>query len=226
MEIVYRPILRRVKGPDSQDDLNAKPMEKKHIFPIFTQPKNYLKKNYSDIFKHDLREDEKIRATRQFIDIKYQKCPEYSVDEVMNNKKLIKSLDERRNFMPIIAPGDKLYRNVDYSPDFFKEGGLAVGSTISARYNKTVGKKANNFYDTLDLSIPTLDPKKLWRNKIYKEEQNFNKDYVSNLNSWEENCFGITKLSKEEKLKMKNTQTKNIKYNQTSSPKKELQKKR
>lgn len=113
--------------------------------------------------------------------------------------------------MPIIAPGDKLYRNVDYSPDFFKEGGLVVGSTNSARYNKTCGKKANNFYDTLDLSVPTLDPRKLWNNKLKQEELIFNKDYVSNLASWEENYLGVVKMSKEEKAKMKKSVSKGMK---------------
>ncbi len=121
--------------------------------------------------------------------------------------------------MPIIAPGDKIYRNVDYSPDFYKEGGLVVGSTNSARYNKTCGKKANNFYDTLDLGIPTLDPKKLWSYKTYLENQNFNKEYVTNLANWEENYLGIVKKSKEEKAKMKASLSK--KFNKPSiSPKK------
>ncbi len=113
--------------------------------------------------------------------------------------------------MPRIAPGDKLYRNVDYSPDFYKEGGLVVGSTNSARYNKTCGKKANNFYDTLDLSVPTLDAGKLWSNKLSAETLNFNKDYVSNLASWEQNYLGVVKKSKQEKEKMKKSLTKGVK---------------
>lgn len=116
--------------------------------------------------------------------------------------------------MPIIAPGDKLYRNVDYSADFYKEGGLVVGSTNSARYNKTVGKKANNFYDTLDLTVSTLDPKKLWSNKSYEEEQNINKNYVSGLKTWEVNYLGLIKVSKElkeDKKNMKKTATKGMK---------------
>lgn len=208
---MYRPILHRAKGPESIDDLNAKPAGKRILHPEFSVPKAYGRKNLSDLYDTSQREDEKIRCHKQFSNIKYNETPEYYIDEVINRKKLVTSLDARRNFMPIIAPGDKLYRNVDYSPDFYKEGGLVVGSTNSARYNKTCGKKANNFYDTLDLSVPTLDPKKLWNNKVSQEELVFNKDYVSNLVSWEENYLGVVKISKEEKAKMKKSVTKNMK---------------
>lgn len=211
LEIVYRPILHRVNGPISIDDLNPKPYGKGIVHPVFTQPNVYSRKSLADIHDWSQREDEKIRCTKQFPEIKSHETAEYYIDEVIHRKKLVTSLDARRNFMPIIAPGDKIYRNVDYSPDFFKEGGLAVGSTNSARYNKTCGKKANNFYDTLDLNIPTLDPKKLWSNKIHGEDQNFNKDYVANLGNWEENYLGLVKLSKEEKAKLKKTNTKAVK---------------
>lgn len=134
------------------------------------------------------------------MDYKYKETPEYKVENTINRKKGVLNLDERRNYMPIIAPGDKIYRNVDYSVDFFKGGGLVVGSTNSARYNKTVGKKANNFYDTLDLNIPTLDPRKLWMSKINEEEQDVNKDYVSGLQEWEYNYLGVERKKKEEKV--------------------------
>ncbi len=130
------------------------------------------------------------------MEYRYKETPEYLIENVINRKKEISNLDEKRNYMPIVSPGDKIYKNVDYCQDFFKEGGLVVGSTNSARYNKTVGKKANNFYDTLDLNIPTLDPKKLWINKINDEEQDLNKNYVSGLKEWEYNYLGLERKVK------------------------------
>lgn len=29
----------------------------------------------------------------------------------------------------MVSPGDKIYKHPDYTPDFFKEGGLITGST-------------------------------------------------------------------------------------------------
>lgn len=220
LEIIYRPVLHRVKGPESIDDLNAHPSGKRILHPEFSQPQAHSRKNLSNLHDTSQREDEKIRCHKQFTAQKFSETPEYFIDEVINRKKLVTSLDARRNFMPRIAPGDKLYRNVDYSPDFYKEGGLVVGSTNSARYNKTCGKKANNFYDTLDLYVSTLDPKKLWSNKLCEEELGFNKDYVKGLKSWEENYLGNVKKSKEDKAKMKKSVTKGMKTaSPTGSPK-------
>ena len=206
MEIIYKPILKRAKGPISLDDVDSKGAGKRTFQVENSHPKLYERKSLQNLFEdsQNIREDEKFRGTKQLLDYKYKETPEYSVEKVINRKKLVTSLDERRNNMPIIAPGDKLYRNVDYSSDFFKEGGLVTGSTNSARYNKTVGKKANNFYDTMDLSSSNLDPKKLWKNKQYEEEQDFNKKYVSGLKSWEVNYLGLLKVSKEIKEDKKN----------------------
>jgi len=203
MEIVYRPIAKRVKEPVSLDDLNPKGFGKRTFEDKYEHEQPNLHARRSLLNVHELlqnqREDEKVRCTKQLLEYKYKETPEYSVENTIDRKKRILNLDEKRNYMPIIAPGDKIYRNVDYCQDFFKGGGLVVGSTNSARYNKTVGKKANNFYDTLDLNIPTLDPKKLWNNKINEEEQEVNKDYVSGLKEWEYNYLGVEKKVKENK---------------------------
>ena len=47
----------------------------------------------------------------------------------MTQKLRIKSLYEQRNGLPMASLGDKIYRNPDYSTDFFKDGGLIAGST-------------------------------------------------------------------------------------------------
>lgn len=52
---------------------------------------------------------------------------------------------------------------------------------------KTVGKKSNNFYETLDLKKKTLDPNKIWSNKVNIEELAYQTDYVKNISKWDKN---------------------------------------
>ena len=47
----------------------------------------------------------------------------------MTQKARIKTIEEARNGLPMASLGDKNYKNPDYTPGFFKEGGLVVGST-------------------------------------------------------------------------------------------------
>ena len=114
---------------------------------------------------------------------------EYGVESVMTRKKRILSLYEQRNKMIDTNPGDKNYKCVENSPDFFKDGGLIVGSTNRMNYNKTTRKGDDNFYQTLDLGIKVLNDDKLWKSKITKENMDMDKNYVANLNKWEENTF-------------------------------------
>ena len=114
---------------------------------------------------------------------------EYPVESVMTRKKRILSLYEQRNEMINCNPGDKNYKCVENSTDFFKEGGLIVGSTNRMNYNKTTRKGDDNFYKTLDLRIKVLDDDKLWTSKINRENLETDKTYVANLNQWEKNTF-------------------------------------
>lgn len=90
-----------------------------------------------------------------------------------------------RNGYPVIAPGEKSYKNPEYSNDFFKEGGLIPGSSNILTYNKTVSKKNYFFYETLDLNVKTLDPRKLWRNKQKQEVVDYDTHYVKMLKIWD-----------------------------------------
>ena len=96
-------------------------------------------------------------------------------------------------------PGDKNYKCVDNSPDFFKDGGLIIGSTNRINYNKTTRKGEDNFYQTLDLGIKVLNDDKLWTSKITKENMDMDMNYVANLNKWEENTFEENKENKDNK---------------------------
>ena len=85
--------------------------------------------------------------------------------------------------------GDKNYKNVENSVDFFKEGGLIVGSSNRINYNKNTRRGESNFYQTLDLNVKTLNDNKIWDNKLINENLTSDKNYVQNLNQWEENTF-------------------------------------
>lgn len=47
----------------------------------------------------------------------------------MGTKKRIDTLYDQRNGYPLKSLGDKIYKNPEYMPGFYKEGGLIVGSS-------------------------------------------------------------------------------------------------
>ena len=115
---------------------------------------------------------------------------ETTLEKQIGGKKRILNIEEQRNGMKMRVPGDKYYRTSEQYPTYFKEGGFIPGSTISINYNKTQSRKAYNFYETLDLTKPTLDKNKLWENKVKKENFDFDKQYVEkNILNWEKNIL-------------------------------------
>lgn len=48
---------------------------------------------------------------------------------MLQSKKRVGNLNQKRNELRVGSLGDKSYRYPDYSPDFFKEEGLVSGST-------------------------------------------------------------------------------------------------
>ena len=124
-----------------------------------------------------------------------------------------------RNFYNKTSQGDKPYKNPEFSEDFFKGGGLIVGSTTNIQFNKTVGKKSNNFYETLNLETKSLDPSKVWDNKIKSEENQFQNKYVKNLNVWNNTVLKEFLPVEDDKLKTKG------KFNNQQSKKLDTKKK-
>jgi hypothetical protein len=53
---------------------------------------------------------------------------EYHQEGVMGKKKRIQTLYDKRNGLPVKSLGDKVYKAPEYTPHFYKEGGLIVGS--------------------------------------------------------------------------------------------------
>ena len=190
---------RRKLYPLIHDD-TYKP-QKRYIVPHYSEPPQYPRNigiRPPDQIKSDFIAplfQKKIRASYSRDNSKI----EYGVESVMTRKKRILSLYEQRNKMINTNPGDKNYKCVDNSPDFFKDGGLIVGSTNRMNYNKTTRKGEDNFYQTLDLGIKVLNDDKLWTSKISKENMDMDKNYVANLNKWEEITFEENKENKENK---------------------------
>ena len=165
--------------------------QKRYIEPKYSEPPTYHRnigirppEQMSLDFIAPLFQ-KKIRVTYSRDNAKH----EYGVESVMTRKKRVLSLYEQRNQMMNANPGDKNYKCVENSPDFFKDGGLIVGSTNRINYNKTTRKGEDNFYQTLDLNIKVLNDDKFWKSKIMKENMDMDKNYVTNLNKWEQNTF-------------------------------------
>jgi len=115
---------------------------------------------------------------------------EKPLNKFLGEKIRINTISEMRNGLPSHVPGDKMYKNPECTTGFFKEGGLIVGS--SNRSQKTsLAKRMPNFYETIDLKVKTLDPNKLWKNKVKQEELNFQTNMVKDLGQWEENILNV-----------------------------------
>jgi hypothetical protein len=124
---------------------------------------------------------------------------EYNIENMMTKKKRVFTLGEQRNYFKNCKPGDKNYTCSDNSPDFFKEGGLIVGSTNRINLKKTSRKGNDNFYQTVDLNIKILNRNKIWSIRELMESLQFDKAYVKELNNWESKTFEDNKDSKENK---------------------------
>jgi hypothetical protein len=129
-----------------------------------------------------LKNNENSKFSRN---ISFSSSSEANIESMMNRKKRIYSLDQQRNYYQRVNPGDKNYRYVEHLPDFYKEGGLIVGSTNRIRITDNFNKLRNNIYQTMDLNIKSLDVSKLWKSKVKQEKENNDLEYVNKLELWE-----------------------------------------
>lgn len=145
------------------------------------KPKDNFKSNSIVLPKISIQKKEKNESVKN---INYCSS-ELNLENMMNRKKRILTLDAQRNYYKKIVPGDKNYRYSECSPDYYKEGGLIVGSSNRIRITDNYNKLRNDIYKTMDLNVKSLDVNKLWKNKIKKEKENSEIDYVSKLEQWE-----------------------------------------
>ena len=111
----------------------------------------------------------------------------YTLEQIIVSKRRVQSVRQLRNDLDFTSQGDKCYKNPEYTQRFYNEGGLIPGSTNRINNNKTLSKKSDNFFETLDLKVKTLDPNKIYTNKVANQELVFQTDYVKGLKVWDVN---------------------------------------
>ena len=149
--------------------------------------------NYDDnIFFGKKRNKDKIIANHSLILPKlfkkinnFHSLSEINIGNLMNRKKRILSLEQQRNYYKLLNPGDKNYRYAEYSQDFFKEGELIPGSSNRTRISDNYNKIKNDIYKFMNLNVKSLDVNKIWNNKIKKEMEDNEIQYVTNLENWD-----------------------------------------
>ena len=128
----------------------------------------------------------KLRYPRIFKKINnFHSLSEINIGNLMNRKKRILSLEQQRNYYKLLNPGDKNYRYAEYSQDFFKEGELIPGSSNRTRISDNYNKIKNDIYKFMNLNVKSLDVNKIWNNKIKKEMEDNEIQYVTNLENWD-----------------------------------------
>jgi hypothetical protein len=108
----------------------------------------------------------------------------------MTRKHRIPNMDVKRNSLVIGIPGDKFYRNPECTDGFYKMEGVLPGSTFyfeqeKKKFGRTLSRKTCPFYDTHDMNMKTLDPDKLWKNRVFKETIDTDSLYVKTISQWD-----------------------------------------
>lgn len=92
---------------------------------------------------------------------------------------------DARNGIPEYSGGDKIYKKPEHSTDFFKPGGLIVGSTNQAHLKSVGNPKVIDFYANLDLSKPRNTLGKTWKVAVEEERVTSEMSDVKALKEWE-----------------------------------------
>ena len=173
--------------------------KKRPLKPINTEPKIYSRNRsfrpQDTIFSPNCKIYPFLQRKKKFLNLEHV-LTEYNIENVMNRKKRINSLEEQRNYMKSCKPGDKNYTCVENSPDYYKMEGLIVGSTHRINIKKSHAKGGDNFYSTLDLNLKIMNRNKIWTTKELMESIQFDKKYVKELNNWESKVFEEKKDNK------------------------------
>ena len=122
--------------------------------------------------------------------VQFRSFRETNLEKEMGGKKRIWTMEQKRNGIDMRNPGDKYYKVSEHFPSYYKDGGLIPGSTIATNFNKTRSKTSYNFYETMDVTKPTLNRKKIWEYKLKKENLDFDRNYVEkNIVNWEKSIL-------------------------------------
>ena len=181
--------------------------KKRPLKPIITEPIVYLRNrssNPKDNLSDPNAKEYPLLQRKKRVENIGNSLTEYNVEDIMNRKKRILSLDEQRNYMKNGKPGNKNYTCVENSPDYFKMEGITVGSTHAINMRRTQRKGEDNFYATLNLNLKIMNRNKIWGYRELVESLKFDKAYVKELNNWESKTFEENKDNKTDKPKNEN----------------------
>lgn len=103
---------------------------------------------------------------------------ERTLEKQMGQKRIIDSLEDQRNLIGVKSLGDKKYKFPEYASDFYKEGGLIPGSTIT---NRTTKKPLGKPIKESEKSRGTK-----WTDRVKMEEKNEEEEAVKGLFEWEQ----------------------------------------
>jgi hypothetical protein len=124
--------------------------------------------------------------------VQYTPTPEYNDHQrMMGRKTRVATYEKTRNGLSVRALGDKSYKKVDNASEFYKGGGLIVGSTAVKRYPHQSKIGASDFATVV--SYDSLNPNRnKWKDTVKRwmltEEQSDVKDLVG----WERHTLKET----------------------------------
>jgi hypothetical protein len=164
-------------------DKEIKNIERKHL-KFVAEPKNprperlHLIPNPSGNFM------DVPLGIKTFKNLEPSQKNEFMLEDTMGMKTRVKTLSEKRNYLPISSLGDKIYKHPDYSTDFFKGGGLVPGSNI----RKKEQRKRKGEKQILKIVHYKKDYR-TWQEKVRDEERREEVDAVEGIEKWEENVL-------------------------------------
>jgi len=160
------------RSPGQHLQIKTKP----EFVPI-SRPYGHREKRH--LYPEDSGEWNFSPSIKTFHHIDPKKHVEITVDKVMGRKKLLESLYDQRNLLDVRSLGDKIYKNPEYSPGFFNDGGLITGSTHKSR-------KAKEFVSILTLQKSDKPKGTLWKDRLRWEEKDEEEKAVKSLFEWEQ----------------------------------------
>lgn len=125
---------------------------------------------------------ELIEKSNRYLSNCYEniKVNRQNIEEILPikySKRKVYNIEEQRNFIPSVSPGDKTYKNVEFSKDYFKER-----SIVSNNMNHDLERNNKlNFYNSIKIKSPNLGN----LNKESSLERSYGNEKVLNLNKWE-----------------------------------------
>lgn len=92
---------------------------------------------------------------------------------------------DKRNQVSAASLGDKPYKAVNYSADFYKESGLVPGSS-NRNYPRNMAKKKQIDFTISKTAKWPMKPRQIWADKVKREEKNIDIQSVVDANKWED----------------------------------------